>query len=352
MARPQAAAGRSPRRPARRVVIGARATWLALLCAALPAWGADALEPGGEVFAVVGEVVIRAEQYERALHEAARQKFYHRRAPQGEVDNLRREVGDALIHRVLLLAEARRRGLQPDAARIEKALAEYEQRYAQSAQWRERREQLLPALRQELAERDLLERIEREVRRGPPASDAQARAYYDAHPEHFTEPAKSRISAILLKVDPSSPQLAWDKAREEAEGIVRRLRAGADFADTARLRSADASAANGGDLGYLHGGMLQPPVQQVVDALAPGAISAPVQVLEGIAIVRLESREPARRRAFAEVKARAAALWERERAETRWTALLAKLRGGASIRIDAARYPPAARQGAIGEKGA
>ncbi len=333
-----------------------RALLLAMLVASAPAWGADAranpVVPGGEVFAVVDEVVIRAEEFERAFHQAAREKFYHRRAPQGEVDNLRREVGDRLIHRVLLLAEARRRGLEADQAQIDRRIAEYDARYAGSAQWRERREALLPGLRRQLAEESLLEQMERSARSGPPATEAQAKAYYDAHPAQFIEPAKSRVSAILLKVDPSSPQVAWDKAREEAEGIVRRLRGGADFAEMARLRSADRSAADGGDLGYLHGGMLQEPVQEVVDAMAPGAISEPVQVLEGVAIVRLEGREPEKRHAFADVKPRAAALWERERADRRWKSLLARLRAAASVRVDPARYPSEARRGDAGEKGA
>ncbi len=327
-----------------------------LLVAATPAQPADAraapLEPGGEVFAVVGEVVIRGEAYERAYYQAARQKFYHRKPPQGEVDNLRREVGDRLIHRVLLLAEAKRLGLQPDPSGIDKAIAEYDARYGQSAQWRERREALLPGLREHLAQKDLLEQIERRARSGPAPTEAQAKAYYAAHPEQFTEPAKSRLSAILLKVDPASPQVAWDKAREEAEQIVKRLRAGSDFAEMARLHSADRSAAKGGDLGYLHGGMLQEGMQKVVDALKPGEISAPVLVLEGIAIVRLVSREPAQRRAFADVKDRAAALWEREQSDARWSAFLARLRAAQTIRIDASRYPPAVVRGAAGEKGA
>lgn len=327
-----------------------------LLIATTPAPSADgpkaSIEPGGEIFAVVGDVVIRGEEFERAFHQAARQKFYHRKAPQGEVDSLRREVGDRLIHRVLLLAEAKRRGLQPDQAMIDKTIAEYDQRYAQSAQWRERRETLLPGLRRQLAEQSLLERIERDARSGPGATDAQAKAYYDAHPAQFTEPAKSRISAILLKVDPSSPQLAWDKAREEAERIVGRLRAGADFAEMARLHSGDSSAANGGDLGYLHGGMLQEGMQKVVDDLKPGQISAPVLVLEGVAVVKLVGREPARRHAFADVKSRAAALWEREQADARWSALLERLRAAVSIRVDPSRYPATAHRSEAGEKGA
>ena len=331
-------------------------TLIALVLAATAAWQAAALAEekraplaaGGEVFAVVGGVVITGAQYERAYLQAVRQKFYHRQPPQGEVDALRREVGDGLIHRVLLLAEAKRRGLAPDAAKVDKTITEYDARYAGSPQWQQRREALLPELKHHLGEQDVLERLERSVRAGPPASDAQARAYYDAHRDKFTEPAKVDVSVILLSVAPSSPQVAWDKAREEAARIVAQLRAGADFAEMARLRSGDPSAASGGSLGYLHRGMLPAPVQKVVDALQPGAISAPVTVLEGVAILRLEGRKPAEALAFSDAKARASALWERERSETQWTEFLSRLRAGAVIEVDASRYPPAGS----GEKGA
>lgn len=306
------------------------------------------LAAGGEVFAVVGGVVVTGADYERAYRQAVRQKYYHRQPPQGEVNALRREVGDALIHRVLLLAEAKRRGLTYDAAKVDKAIAEHDTRYAGNPQWRQRRESLLPELKRHLGEQDVLERLQASVRAGPPASDAQAKAYYDAHREKFTEPAKVDVSVILLSVAPSSPQVAWDKAREEAVRIAAQLKAGADFAETARLRSADPSAARGGNLGYLHRGMLPEPVQKVVDGLQPGAISAPVTVLEGVAILRLEGRQLAKALSFSEVKARAAALWERERSEKQWTEFLSRLRAGAAIEIDGSRYPPAG----AGEKGA
>ena len=54
------------------------------------------------------------------------------------------------------------------------------------------------------------------MRKVPEPTEAQARAYYDAHKDLFVEPEKLRLSVILLKVDPSAPKAAWDKARDEA----------------------------------------------------------------------------------------------------------------------------------------
>lgn len=295
--------------------------------------------PGGDVFAVVGATVITSQEYDSAFNEAKRQKFYHRKPPESQVSALQREVGDRLINRALLLAEAGRRGLKPDREKINKTIAGYDARYGNSEQWKQNRQQLLPGLVQQLERQDLLERLEKTVRGGPPPTDRQVQAYYDAHREQFTEPEKVRLSVILLKVDPSSAQIVWDKAREEAGQIVKRLKGGADFAGLARLHSGDTSSQKGGDVGYLHRGMLQDAMQKVIDGLKSGAISEPVTVLEGVAIVRLEDRQPAEPRPFADVKARAAGLWERERAEEQWSRFIARLRKATTIHVDESRYP-------------
>jgi hypothetical protein len=53
----------------------------------------------------------------------------------------------------------------------------------------------------------------------------------------------------------------------------------------------------------------------VVDKLQPRQVSEPVQLLEGVAILRLDDRAVPVQRSFDQVKVRAAELWQREEAE-------------------------------------
>jgi parvulin-like peptidyl-prolyl isomerase len=297
--------------------------------------------PGGEVFAVVGEKSISFQDYRAALAAGMRQKFYHAKPPEGEEARFQREVGDQLVNQALLLDEAKRRGIEPDSSKIEETVSGYDRRYQDSEQWKANRERLLPGLRERLERQSLLERLERAVRTAPASSEDGVRAYYAAHPELFTEPEQVRLSLILLKVDPSSPRQVWDQAREEAGRIHQRLQKGADFAELARLHSADPSSAKGGDLGYVHRGMLPETIQrEVIDTLKPGAASAPVTLLEGVAIVRLDGQRPARRHVFEDVRARAADLWAREQGEQAWKRLIAELRSRTRIQIDESRFLP------------
>lgn len=294
---------------------------------------------GGVWFAEVNGHGIGALEFEQAILTAQRQKFYHGKPPEAEVLALYREVADQLIDRVLLAEEAKRRGLQADEAAIAAQVSTYDTRYGGNANWKANRAALLPGLTEKLREQDVLRQLEAAVRVLPAPTEAEGRAYFEAHPDLFTEPEKVNLSAILLRVDPSSPNSVWEKAREEAAAIRRRILAGAEFAEQARLHSADASADRGGEMGYVHRGMLPEGMQKYVDALQPSQLSEPIDVLEGVALVYLADRQHPRKMEFAKVAERAKDLYARERSEKVWADFIAELRGKASIRTNAQRYP-------------
>lgn len=309
---------------------------------AAPLLSAKAPSP---VFATVGGTVITQDEYNAAFSTAARGKFYHGKAPEGGVAQLQREVGDQLVTRVLLLREARRRGLQPDQDEVRKTLEGYEQRYAASEQWKITREQVLPGLTRNLEETSLLEQLEKAVRSAVVPKPGQVAAYYAAHPDKFTEPEQMHLKVILLKADASSPKDVWEKAEQDAQEIISQLRDGADFAELARQRSGDAeSVQQGGDLGYRHSGMLPDEVVAALDGLKPGDLSAPVRVLQGYVVFRLIDRKAARLISFDASKERAQQLLQREQSDAAWKALALRLKKKTPAKIDESRYLPLSKQ--------
>lgn len=292
------------------------------------------------VFALVAGDPVTAAQYEAELDLAIREKYFHRRPPEEQLLGLRREVADRLIARVLLLAEAKRRGLQADQGKIAQTIARFEEQNRANPRWQEQRAQLLPKLERELGNSDLLEQLENSARRAPEPQTAQLRQYYEDHRDAFTEPERLRLSIILLKVHPGLAQPEKAKILEQAKGLRERLAAGEDFAALAKEYSGDVTASKGGDMGYLHRGMLGEDVYQQLDALAPGALSAPIALMEGVAILRLDERIPAQLKSFEASLERAAKLWQREAAERQWEQLKTSLRLAAKVEIiDATRYP-------------
>mgnify|MGYP001821148870 FL=1 len=288
-----------------------------------------------DVFASVGGTTISRQDFEREVYAAARQTFYHGKAPGAEeYIEFRKGVADKMIERQLLLEEAERREIEPDTPAIDARIAQYELQYGDTDRWQTEGPAMVATLRERFEDDSLLERLEEDVREIDAPDTATVKEFYDEHPELFTQPASNRIAVILFAVQPSAGAPAWEAAREEAGRVIEQLESGAEFAELASLYSSDASADSGGDMGYQHEGALSPDAEVAIAALDVGGVSEPVDVLEGVAILKLLDRRPQRLRDFHDVEERATQLWLRQAGDERWQALVADLRAKADIRVD------------------
>jgi peptidyl-prolyl cis-trans isomerase SurA len=99
---------------------------------------------------------------------------------------------------------------------------------------------------------------------------------------------QSHARHILLR---ATAQLTEAQARQRLAEYKRRIEAGqADFAVLAREHSQDASARNGGDLGWASPGMFVPEFEEVLNALAPGQIAEPITSRFGVHLIQLLER--------------------------------------------------------------
>ena len=99
---------------------------------------------------------------------------------------------------------------------------------------------------------------------------------------------QSRARHILLR---PSPPLTEAAARERLAELKKRIGAGqADFAALAREQSQDASATQGGDLGWTNAGQFVPEFEEVLNNLAPGQISEPFVSRFGLHLLQLMER--------------------------------------------------------------
>lgn len=327
-----------PKQVARAVL----AALVALAAGAAPAASPPAVAPAAasEVFARVGATVITHSEYAAAFNAAARAKFYHGKPPESEIARLQRAVADQLVARVVLLGEVKRRGLRPIDADLQKSVQKYEQRYASNAQWQANKDQIMAPLLARLGEESQLEQLEQAVRAGAAPDAAAVKAYYDANLAKFTEPVRNRVAMILLKVEPSAPNAAWEEAGLKAEGLVRRIHGGEDFAALAREFSQDPSAASGGALGYQHNGMLSDVADAALAKLAVGQTGEPERVLEGIAVFRLLDRVAPRLQPFEAVKERARELARRVQSDQAWQAFVAAQLAKVEVQVDRSRFLP------------
>ncbi len=102
---------------------------------------------------------------------------------------------------------------------------------------------------------------------------------------------QSHARHILLR---TGPQLSETAARQRLLDFKRRVESGqADFAQLAREFSQDASAPNGGDLGWSSQGMFVPEFEAAMSSLAPGQIADPVVSRFGVHLIQLLGRRQA-----------------------------------------------------------
>jgi len=292
-------------------------------------------EPEGvDYLAVVGNEKITLQEFQTAVQAGIRKRFYHGKVPEEQLRDYRKEVAQTLIDRTLLLQEARKRQIQPDAKEVNAEVAEYSARYAERQFWQDHKDEMLPGLIAAIEEESLLTQLERGVRDVAEPDRQAVSVFYESKPAFFTTPEQLRVSLIMLKVDPSSGGNIWQAASLEAENLVSRLRKGADFGEMARIHSGDQTASSGGDMGYIHQGMLAAPAQQALDALNDGEVSDPVLLLQGIAIFKLHERVKPVLNSFEGAKDRAKQLLQRELAGNAWRELLENLRTNIKVSIN------------------
>jgi peptidyl-prolyl cis-trans isomerase SurA len=92
---------------------------------------------------------------------------------------------------------------------------------------------------------------------------------------------------ILIKV---TKVMSDSQAQALLQRLRQRIESGEKFADLARLYSQDATAPQGGDLGWLSPGETVPAFEQAMNALQPGQISQPVRSPFGWHLIEVEGR--------------------------------------------------------------
>ncbi|HEX6213160.1 MAG TPA: SurA N-terminal domain-containing protein, partial [Methylomirabilota bacterium] len=169
---------------------------------------------------------------------------------------------------------------------------------------------------------------------------ADVERYYRDNEAQYTTPEQVRASHILLEIGDQDEAAV----RAEAEALLKKVRAGADFAALAKQHSDDdASAAQGGDLDYFGRGRMVPEFEEVAFGLEPGDISDLVKSPFGFHIIKVTDKKPETIRPLAEVRQQIADQLAYERAQAQAETLAASIRGELESAADF--EPVASRRG-------
>jgi parvulin-like peptidyl-prolyl isomerase len=181
-------------------------------------------------------------------------------------------------------------------------------------------------------------------------TDQEVRKFYDENPAQFEAPEAVRASHILLATvdaQTGTPMPDDQKAakRKEAEALLKRARAGEDFAKLAREFSEDkVSKARGGEYTISHGQMV-PEVEAAAFAMNTNQIGDIVTSSYGYHIIKVSEKIPAHKIEFANAAADIRNMLTQQAIGQQFPAYIARLTTEAGVAILDENLKPDATSG-------
>ena len=117
-------------------------------------------------------------------------------------------------------------------------------------------------------------------------SEAEAKAYYEAHRNEFTTPATVMLREILIPVLAASDDPA---PKAKADALLVKLQAGESFEKAVADESTAASKANGGLIGPINMSDLAPALRRMIEPLKVGELTPVVRTQSGYQIFKIET---------------------------------------------------------------
>jgi peptidyl-prolyl cis-trans isomerase D len=157
------------------------------------------------------------------------------------------------------------------------------------------------------------------IRERTEVSAEEIEQYYRENQEQFSTPEEVRASHILFRLEDREEA----EVRKAAEAVLKRARAGEDFAKLAnQYTDEEIGRTRGGDLEYFGRGQMAREFEEAAFALQPGEISDLVPTPFGLHIIKVTDRREATTRTLDEVRGQIEdqIKWERAQDEAQRTA--------------------------------
>lgn len=158
-------------------------------------------------------------------------------------------------------------------------------------------------------------------------SPEELERYYQRNREQFRQAEQVKARHILIKVpqpEAGKPvdEKAVEEARKKAEGLLKQLKAGANFEELAKKNSDDkTTASEGGALPWFQRGAMVPEFEQAAFSLPKGQISDLVKTTFGFHIIRVDDKREAGITPLAQVKDSIEPVLRQEKAQAQADAL-------------------------------
>jgi peptidyl-prolyl cis-trans isomerase SurA len=264
-------------------------TLLICLLAGLSPVNAD--EELDSIVAVVNDEVITHSELERQVDLTIPQ-LQSKGTPIPPRPVLERQVLEQLVLQRLELQRAKQLGIQVDDATLTQALTNIAQRNGLTldnlAKAVEAQGMNFENFRKDTRNQLIVSRLQaQEVVKNIKVTDQEIDRFLAKDSNQLLDRTEVRLSHILVVVPEGASPDVVAKAQKKAKDLVKRLRAGADFAQVARRYSGGRQTSEGGDLGWFKMAEVPTLVQDLARTMAKGQVSDPLRSPSGFHIIKL-----------------------------------------------------------------
>ncbi|WP_315530469.1 SurA N-terminal domain-containing protein [Delftia acidovorans] len=161
------------------------------------------------------------------------------------------------------------------------------------------------------------------IEAGITLSEDDVRSYYNQNAERLAGPEERRASHILINASKDAPAAEQEKAKAKAEELLAELRKDPKrFAELAKANSQDGgSAASGGDLGYFGRGAMVKPFEDAAFGMKVGDISDVVHSDFGYHIISLVDIKKPKAPSFEQMRPKLEAELKQQQAQRKFAEL-------------------------------
>jgi peptidyl-prolyl cis-trans isomerase D len=150
------------------------------------------------------------------------------------------------------------------------------------------------------------------IRNRTQVSEQDIKRSYEDNQQQYSTPEQVRASHILLKTEGKDDAAV----KKQAEDLLAKVKAGADFAKLAAQYSEDDSKVKGGDLDFFPKGRMVPEFDKAAFSMQVGEISPLVKSQYGYHIIKVTDKKPATTKSIEEVRAQIEDQIKWDRAQT------------------------------------
>lgn len=154
----------------------------------------------------------------------------------------------------------------------------------------------------------LFDHYVRDVIAAPLITEAELKKFYDEHPDEFVTPEAVKVRHIVVIFQQGREK---EQALEQIKKVMAEIRATRPgsaevalnrFAQAAAKYSEDGTGENGGDLGWVEPGKLDPQFEEIAFKLQTGIMSGIVETPFGYHLMFVEAKRPAGKQSYEEAK--------------------------------------------------